>query len=72
MRTLGMIRAATPPPPDLTPRLRARLRELKANERVTLELPEFGWGWRLAALVAVATPLLVPEPLRFLAASGLL
>jgi hypothetical protein len=71
MRTLGLIRAATPPPPhDLWPRLRARLRD--AENRVALDLPAFGWGWRLVAAAAVGLPLVVPEPLRFLSAAGLL
>lgn len=70
MRTLGLIHGATPAPPhDLWPRLRERLAE--ADERVRLELPAFTWQWRLVAAGAVAAPLLVPEPLRFLTASGL-
>jgi hypothetical protein len=70
MRTLGLIRAAAPNPPrDLWPRLRARLCE---NEvRVALELPAFTWPWRVAVAAAVALPLTVPEPLRFLTASSL-
>jgi hypothetical protein len=70
MRTLGLIRAAAPPPHDLWPRLRMRLAE--ADETVRLELPEFGWSWRLAATGAVLVPVLVPDPLLFLTASGLL
>jgi len=71
MRTRGLIRSATPPPSrDLWPRLRARLRE--ADDRVTLDLPAFTWQWKLAVAGAVALPLLLPEPLRFLSAAGLL
>lgn len=74
MRMRELIRAGTPPPAhDLWPRLRARLAErADADERVTLELPAFTWSWRLVAAAAVALPLLVPDPLRFLAAAGLL
>jgi hypothetical protein len=71
MRTLGLIRAGTPAPShDLWPRLRARLRA--ADERVLLELPELTWRWRLVAAAAIALPVFLPEPLRFLTASGLL
>jgi len=70
MRTLGLIRTGTPEPPrDLWPRMRARLRA--AEERVRLDLPAFSWRWRLIAAAAVVLPLVVPEPLRFLSASGL-
>ncbi len=69
MRTLGLIRHATPPPRDLWPRLRARL---AADERVRLRLPPLGWREAAALAVALAIVLVVPDPLRFLAASGLL
>lgn len=75
MRTRELIRAGTPPPAhDLWPRLRAQLVAGAdgADERVTLELPAFTWSWRLVALGALALPLLVPEPLLFLSAAGLL
>jgi hypothetical protein len=70
-----MIHAATPEPAhDLWPRLRERLREhdAPADEHVPLVVPEFTWRWRLVAAAALVLPLLVPEPLRFLAAAGLL
>jgi hypothetical protein len=39
---------------------------------VRLELPAFSWPWRIATAAAAAVPFLVPEPVRFLVASGLL
>lgn len=73
MRTLGIVRnAARAPRRDLLPVLRARVADSRTNDRVRLELPAFTWPWRLAALVAAGVPFVVPEPLRFLAASGLL
>jgi len=70
MRTLGLIRAATPPPVrDLWPRLRARLGD---DERVHLRLPAFGWREASAIAVALGTLAVVPDPLRFLVACGLL
>jgi len=73
MRTRGLIRAASRAhEPDLWPVRRARLAEGRAGERVMLELPAFTWPWRLVAATAVAIPFFVPEPVRFLAASGLL
>ncbi len=70
MSTLRLIRAATPPPRDLWPRLRTRL--TTDDERITFELPAFTWRWRLAAAATAAVPMLVPQPLRFLTAAGLL
>lgn len=73
MRTIGLIRAAAHGHErDLLPRLRARLATARLDERVRLELPAFSWPWRLATVVAASVPFLVPEPVRFLAASGLL
>jgi|EndMetStandDraft_7_1072992.scaffolds.fasta_scaffold5553587_1 hypothetical protein len=73
MRTLGIVRAAARAPQrDLLPRLRAGIALPHAHERVQLELPAFTWPWRIAALAAVSVPFVVPDPLRFLAASGLL
>jgi hypothetical protein len=66
---LGLIHRATPPPShDLWPRLRGRLAD---DERIALRLPAL--GWREAAAVAVAFGILVvvPDPLRFLVASGI-
>lgn len=71
MRTLALIRAAARRhEPDLWPRLAARI--AAAEERVAVELPAFTWRWQLVALGAAALPFLVPEPVRFLVASGLL
>lgn len=73
MRTIGTIRdAARAPRRDLLPRLRARLGDAQTDDRVRIELPAFSWPWRIAALVAAGVPFVVPEPLHFLAASGLL
>ena len=73
MRTMEAIRkAALAPRRNLLPHLRARLDRAHADDRVRLELPAFSWPWRVAALAAVSVPLLVPDPVRFLAASGLL
>jgi len=73
VRAIGLIRAAAHAPRhDLTPRLRARLAESRDDEPVRLELPAFSWPWRFAAGVALALPFVVPDPVRFLAASGLL
>lgn len=73
MRTLGLIRqAARRRERDLGPELRARLATAAADESVRLEVPAFTWPWRLAAAAGLAAPFLVPEPVRFLVASGLL
>jgi hypothetical protein len=73
MRTIGLIRAAARGHErDLLPRLRARLADARSDERVRLELPAFSWPWRIATAAAAAVPFLVPEPVRFLVASGLL
>ena len=70
MRTLGLIRSGTPAPGrDLWPRLRARL---DRDEHVTLRLPAIGWLEVAALAVAVGTLAVVPDPLRFLTACGLL
>jgi hypothetical protein len=71
MRTLGLIRRATPAPSrDLWSRLRARLRE--EDEVVRLSIPRLGWREAAALAVAVAATAVVPDPLRFLIASGIL
>jgi len=71
MRTQGLIRSATPEPPlDLMPRLRARLRD--DDEVVRLRLPTLGWREATAVAVVLGTLVVVPDPLRFLAACGLL
>lgn len=63
-----LIRAATPPPRDLWPRLRARLRA--EEDVVSLRLPPFGWAWRLLAAATAASPWFVSQPWRFLTAAG--
>jgi hypothetical protein len=62
-------RAGGDPTRDLWPRLRQRL---AAEDRVEVRMPAFTWGMVVAGAVAAALLLLVPEPLRLLAASGLL
>lgn len=64
----SLIRTATPPPRDLWPRLRARLRD--EEDLVHLELPAFGWAWRVVAAATAASPWFVSQPWRFLAAAG--
>jgi hypothetical protein len=70
MRTLGLIRRASPAPtPDLWSRLRARLH---ADDALTLRMPAIGWLEGAAAAVVVGTLVAVPDRLRFLTACGLL
>jgi hypothetical protein len=70
MRTLGLIRRASPAPTsDLWSRLRARLH---ADERVHLRLPALGWADAVAFAAVVCTLVVVPDAVRFLTASGLL
>ena len=70
MRTLGLIRSTPPAPPhDLWPRLRARLAD---DDRIALRLPAFGWREATALAVAVGILVVVPDPLGFLVASGIL
>ena len=70
MRTRGLIRAATPEPHDLWPRLRTLLEE--GDELVHLRVPPLGWREAIAAAVAVGTLVVVPDPVHFLTACGLL
>jgi hypothetical protein len=71
MRTLGLIRRGTPVPPhDLWPRLRARLRE--EDDAVRVPIPALGWREGAALAVAVGVLAVVPDPLGFLVASGVL
>jgi hypothetical protein len=71
MRTLGLIRRGTPEPPhDLWPRLRARLGE--ECEVVRVSVPVLGWREAVALAVVLGTVAVVPDPLGFLAASGIL
>lgn len=73
MPTIRDIRhASRAPRRDLLPLLRARLDAARDDDRVRIELPAFTWPWRVAALAAACVPFVVPEPLRFLAASGLI
>lgn len=69
MRTLGLIRRGTPTAMhDLWPRLSARLSE--ADEMVRVALPALGWREGAALAVALGIVAVVPDPLRFLVASG--
>jgi hypothetical protein len=69
MRALGLIRQATAAPRhDLWPRLRARLAD---DEHVALRMPAFGWHEATALVLAVGIVVVVPDPLSFLAASGI-
>jgi hypothetical protein len=69
MRTLGLIhRATNTPAHDLWPRLRARLAD---DDRVALRVPDLGWREAAALGVAVGILVVVPDPLRFLVASGI-
>ena len=69
MRTLGLIHRATDAPAhDVWPRLRARLAD---DDRVALRVPALGWREAAALGVAVGILVVVPDPLRFLVASGI-
>jgi hypothetical protein len=71
MRTIGLIeRAAADDRGDLWLRLQARL----DDDREAVRIPVPAVGWRDAAALAVALGALavVPDTLRFLAASGML
>ena len=57
---------------NLWPRLAARLREEAATELVRLRLPPLTWRVAVAVVAAVVTLAVVPEPVRFLAAFGML
>jgi hypothetical protein len=71
MRTLGVIQRGSPEPPcDLWPRLQVRLRD--EGEAVRVPLPALGWREAAALAAALGTLAIVPDPLRFLAASGIL
>jgi len=70
MPTLGLIRRGTPaPPPDLWTRFEAQMRERDEVVRVTL--PAVGWGELAAVAALVAIVAVVPDPVGFLAASGM-
>jgi len=71
MRTLGLIRRATPAPDhDLWTRLQTRLRE--RDEVVRVSFPRVGWGEVAALAAVIAIIAVVPDPLGFLVASGML
>jgi hypothetical protein len=71
MATLDVIRRGAPDPPhDLWPRLRARLEE--RDDLVRLHVPALGWRGVAALAAVAATLLIVPDPLAFLATSGIL
>lgn len=70
MRTLALIRRGTPTAThDLWPHLNTRLRE--EDDRVRVSLPSLGWREATAVAVAFGIIALVPDPLRFLIASGI-
>jgi hypothetical protein len=71
MRTRELIRQGTPTTThDLWPRLNARLRD--DDDRIRVSLPALGWREATALAVAFGIVALVPDPLRFLIASGIL
>jgi hypothetical protein len=71
MRTRGLIRAATPEPlHDLWPRLRACLHD--DDELIRLRVPPLGWREAVALGMVLGTLVLVPDPVHFLTACGLL
>lgn len=71
MAIFDVISRGTPDPPhDLWPRLRVRLEE--QDDVVRLRFPSLGWTGVAALAAAAATLLIVPDPLAFLAASGIL
>ena len=71
MPTLGLIRRGTPTPPgDLWTRLEARRRE--RDELVHVAMPSIGWGELAAVAALLAIVVVVPDPLGFLVASGML
>ena len=70
MRTLGLIRRGTPAAShDLWTQLEARMHP--ADDVVRVALPALGWPEAAALAVAIGTVAVVPDPLRFLVASGL-
>jgi hypothetical protein len=70
MRTIGLIRDASPAPArDLWAQLRARLH---ADAPVQLRLPALGWADAVAGAAVIGTLASVPDVVRFLTASGLL
>lgn len=72
MRTLGLIRrGSSDPSRDLWARLATRLRE-EEEEVIRLAVPALGWREAVAVAVALAATLVVPDPLAFLIASGML
>ena len=71
MRTLGLIRRGSPHSSrDLWSRLQVRLCE--EDEVVRFALPALGWREAAALAVALAAVAVVPDPLAFLIASGIL
>ena len=71
MRTMGLIeRAAADDRGDLWARLQARLDD--DREAVRIPVPDVGWRDAAALAVALGALAVVPDTLRFLAASGML
>ena len=71
MRTLGLIHRGTPTSShDLWTRLQARLHG--RDDVVRVSFPAFGWRDAVALGTALGIVALVPDPLGFLVASGIL
>ena len=62
--------ASHDPRVDLWPRLRARLTETEETEWVKLRFPPLTWRVGAALATTLGTLMVIPEPLRFLAAFG--
>ena len=70
MTTLGTIRRTNAGSgPDLWPRFRERL---AAGDRVDLRMPPVTWEVVMASAVAAGMLVVTPDPVRLLAACGLL
>lgn len=70
MRTLGLIRRGlSAPRHDLWPQLRARLLD---DDVVYVRIPALGWRDAAALAIVLGTIVIVPDPMRFLSACGLL
>ena len=66
--TLALVaRAGAPDPPDLWPRLRARLAQPADGGRIDLRIAVPGWHAAAALAALVTAVLLAPEPGRLLA-----
>ena len=71
MRTIGLIERGTPDGRgDLWPRLQGRIED--DREHVRIPTPAVGWPEAAALVVVLGALAWVPDPLGFLAASGML